>query len=68
MTTANHQIRSVHLVGTIPAENTREALRMVLDTVGDRIADQLPDGETGDRGNWIGRLVENLSRCLAEGE
>ena len=52
--------RSVHLVGTIPAGDTKEALRLVLDTVGDRVGDRLPDGETGDRGNWIGRLIESL--------
>ncbi len=52
--------RQVHLVGTIPAEDTRDALRLVLDTVGDRVADWLPDGETGNRSDWITRLVQNL--------
>lgn len=54
------QARRVHLVGTIPADSTEEALSLVSDTVGDRITDWLPDGETGSRKNWIGRLVENL--------
>lgn len=52
--------RRVHLVGTIPADSTKEALGLVSETVGDHITDWLPDGETGVRRNWIGRLVENL--------
>jgi len=52
--------RTVHLVGTIPAASTREALDLVVETVGDRTGKWLPDGETGDRGNWIGRIIESL--------
>lgn len=52
--------RRVHLVGTIPAESTGAALRLVSDTLGDTITGWLPDGETGNRKNWIGRLVESL--------
>jgi hypothetical protein len=52
--------RRVHLVGTVPAESTQEAFRLVSETVGDRITDWLPDGETGNRKNWIGRLVDSL--------
>ncbi len=52
--------RRVHLVGTIPAESTSDALRLVSETVGDATTDWLPDGETGNRQNWIGRLVESL--------
>ena len=52
--------RRVHLVGTIPADSTESALKLVTDAVGDVTTDWLPDGETGTRQNWIGRLVENL--------
>lgn len=58
--TSTNASRRVHLVGTIPANSTKEALTLVSDTVGDRITDWVPDGETGNRKNWIGRLVENL--------
>jgi hypothetical protein len=53
--------RRVHLVGTIPTHTTGEALRLAIDTLGDRLPDWLPDGETGARRNWIGRLVESLN-------
>ncbi|MGB7859161.1 MAG: hypothetical protein WBM90_01540, partial [Acidimicrobiia bacterium] len=60
--TSNDQTRRVHLVGTVPADSTRHALGLVTNTVGDRVIDWLPDGETGVRSNWIGRLVENLKK------
>jgi hypothetical protein len=52
--------RTVHLVGTIPAGSTREALSIIVDHVGDRLGGYIPDGETADRSNWIGRLIEAL--------
>jgi len=58
--TSVDQSRRVHLVGTIPATSTREALSLVSHTLGDTITDWLPDGETGARRDWIGRLVEDL--------
>lgn len=54
--------RRVHLVGTIPAESTSAALELINETVGEHTVDWLPDGETGTRRNWIGRLIENLRR------
>lgn len=60
MTTAETH-RKIHLVGTVPAGSTAEALRLVHDTIGDRVTDWLPDGETGDRKDWIARLVTNLA-------
>lgn len=52
--------RRVHLVGTIPADSTESALKLVTDKLGDVTTAWLPDGETGTRKDWIGRLVENL--------
>jgi hypothetical protein len=52
--------RSVHLVGTIPAPSTEEALARVTGVLGDTIGPCLPDGETGARGDWVNRLVEDL--------
>lgn len=52
--------RRVHLVGTLPAESTLAALELIGGTVGDLTVDWLPDGETGSRRDWIGRLIENL--------
>jgi len=52
--------RTVHLVGTIPAASTRDAMSLVVERVGERIGDRMPDGETGDRENWIGRIIESL--------
>lgn len=52
--------RSVHLVGTIPAESTRDAFAWVTWILGDLIGPLMPDGETGPRSDWVNRLVENL--------
>ncbi len=52
--------RSVHLVGTIPAESTRAALDLVDEVLGDTLGPVVPDGETGDRLDWVNRLVQHL--------
>lgn len=52
--------RSVHLVGTIPVESTEEAYAWATWLLGDLIGPSMPDGETGERGDWVNRLVENL--------
>ncbi|NNC93728.1 MAG: hypothetical protein HKN80_14695 [Acidimicrobiia bacterium] len=52
--------RSVHLVGTIPAESTEDAFAWVTRMLGDLIGPSMPDGETGERADWVNRLVENL--------
>lgn len=60
MTASAATNRNVHLVGTIPVRDTREALELAVDLVGDRLGGRVPDGETGDRSNWINRLIESL--------
>jgi len=52
--------RSVHLVGTIPAESTKDAFAWATWVLGDTIGPTMPDGETGDRSDWVNRLVESL--------
>ncbi|MBT8216421.1 MAG: hypothetical protein KJO17_06210, partial [Acidimicrobiia bacterium] len=52
--------RSVHLVGSIPAQSTSDALKFVTDILGNTIGPSMPDGETGDRADWVNRLVEGL--------
>ena len=54
--------RSVHLVGTIPAGSASDAYRFVTDILGNTIGPSMPDGETGDRADWVNRLVEHLRR------
>jgi hypothetical protein len=51
--------RSAHLVGSIPAPDAESAMRQALDGLGPRLL-TLPDGETGDRRNWIISIVESL--------
>jgi hypothetical protein len=53
--------RSAHLVGSIPAPDAESAMRQALDILGSRLL-TLPDGETGDRRNWIISIVEGLRR------
>lgn len=51
--------RRSHLVGTIPAPGPREAMELALDELGPSL-DMLPDGETGQRLNWVKEFIDNL--------
>jgi hypothetical protein len=53
--------RRAHLVGSFPASDAHSAMRQLLDAVGDRLP-VLPDGETGERHQWIVHIVEGLRR------
>ena len=44
--------RNVHLVGSVPMPNARDVFTAVSAALGPRIK-RLPDGETGERGDWI---------------
>lgn len=57
--TAQGMKRPAHLVGSFPAADASTAMRQLLDAVGDRLP-VLPDGETGERHNWIIHIVEGL--------
>ena len=44
--------RDVHLVGSVPLSNAREVFIEVAAALGPRLR-RIPDGETGERGDWI---------------
>jgi hypothetical protein len=44
--------REVHLVGSVPMANAQDVFTQVSAALGPRIK-RLPDGETGERGDWI---------------
>lgn len=54
-----HTCRPVHLNGSLTLNSERDVFRLVSDTVGPAIA-RIPDGETGDRGQWIGWQAAHL--------
>lgn len=49
-----------HLVGSLPFQDAREAMEESLTRLGDTVL-YLPDGETGERGNYIEHLVGRLA-------
>jgi hypothetical protein len=48
-----HQPRGVHLVGSIPLGDAEDVFRAASTILGGRLR-RIPDGETGERTNWIG--------------
>lgn len=51
--------RNAHLVGSLPFGSADEAMRSALERLGQHLW-SLPDGETGERRNWIIHIVESL--------
>jgi len=51
--------RAVHLVGSTPFADTDEALEIFYERIGRRLR-TVPDGETGDRQNWIQGMLESF--------
>ncbi|MGI8625317.1 MAG: hypothetical protein ACR2J5_01920 [Geodermatophilaceae bacterium] len=51
--------RHAHLVGSIPGDSAEEAMRLAMTTLGEHLR-SLPDGETGERRNWIMSIIEGL--------
>ncbi len=43
---------NVHLIGSVPLSNAHDVFETVSTALGPRIT-RLPDGETGERGDWI---------------
>ena len=52
MSTSNHSQRQVHLVGSVPLQNAEEVFRTASSVLGNRLP-RIPDGETGNRLQWI---------------
>lgn len=46
------QPSGVHLVGSVPLENSRTVFEVAHSILGKHLR-RMPDGETGDRSNWI---------------
>lgn len=51
--------RDAHLVGSLPGRTPAEAMRTALELLGPHLK-TLPDGETGERRNWVISIVEGL--------
>lgn len=51
--------RSAHLVGSLPGGDADDAMRLALNTLGASLQ-TLPDGETGERHNWIIHIIEAM--------
>ncbi len=57
-------MRHVHLVGSVPLSDAREVFSTVSDALGPRLK-RIPDGETGDRSDWITWLEPAFANNLA---
>ncbi len=51
--------REAHLVGSLPGETAAAAMTTALDMLGPYLR-TLPDGETGERRNWVISIIEGL--------
>ncbi|MDQ3733657.1 MAG: hypothetical protein M3400_06600 [Actinomycetota bacterium] len=51
--------RRAHLVGSIPGDSAGEAMQLAMTMLGPHLQ-SLPDGETGERRNWIMSSIEDL--------
>ncbi len=51
--------REAHLVGSLPGPTPLAAMTSAVDILGARLS-SLPDGETGERRNWVLSIVEGL--------
>jgi hypothetical protein len=51
--------RAAHLVGSLPGDDADDAMSLALANLGATLQ-SLPDGETGDRHNWIIHILEAM--------
>jgi hypothetical protein len=54
-------IRRAHLVGSLPGDTAEEAMRAAVERLGPDL-DYLPDGETGERRNWVIGMIESFRK------
>jgi len=59
---AMDQKQTVHLVGSMPLESADEVLKLSADLLAERLL-RIPDGETGERKNWISWQLPKLIAC-----
>lgn len=52
--------RRVHLVGTVPSDDARAAFDLFASTLDGHLPPWIPDGETGDRLDWVQRIIDGL--------
>jgi hypothetical protein len=53
--------RRAHLVGSLPGDSAEEAMRAAVERLGPDL-DYLPDGETGERRNWVISMIESFRK------
>jgi len=58
--TSRSSHRSVHLVGTVPAADAPSAFELFATKLDGLLPVWVPDGETGNRLDWIQRIIEGL--------
>jgi hypothetical protein len=61
MTTTNIAPRGAHLVGSVPLGSAEEVFRTIAAELPDHVV-RIPDGETGDRQQWVQFQMETLAR------
>lgn len=54
--------QSVHLVGSVPLNTAADVFRTSTRILGKRLK-RVPDGETGERKNWIGWQLPKIAAC-----
>ena len=71
MNSSSNHVCGVHLVGSVPYENSTEVFQNVVQHLGKHVK-RIPDGETGIRTNWIDwqlkRLKENPNLQLIDND
>jgi hypothetical protein len=55
------RVDGVHLVGSVPLQDSQTVLRMAAETLGRHLR-RIPDGETGERSTWIAWQVGFLTQ------